>query len=109
MCCLPVFVQREVIGQVFRRVARGEMFTAWDVRQSVQMSHATSGAGRTPHREVRGMVHALFFHEAMGPDYVRTVIPVGQSGETAFLYHRINDAPGLYGAVQKSVAALLRA
>ena len=104
MCHLSIPVQREIIGQVLRRVARAEMFTAWDIRQSTvaQLSEACGRRMDISHREVRHAVHSLFLHSAMGPDYVRTAAAVGARGETAFVYHKVSDAPDLYCAAQSA-------
>ncbi len=103
MCRLSIPVQREIIGQVLRRVARAEMFTAWDIRQSAMAQFEACGRRvDIPHRDARQAVHCLFFHGAMGPDYVRTASAVGAHGETAFVYHRASDAPGLYCAAQSA-------
>ena len=107
MCALSISVQREVVAQVLRRVARREMFTAWDVRLGVEdWAKANAGGEPVPHYVVRQMVHALFFHDAMGQNYVRTTAPVGRTGETAFVYHHICDAPGLYLAAQNAAQML---
>ena len=103
MCALSVPVQREVVAQILWRVARREMFTAWDIRQSVAEWAEINAIGEpVPHFVVRQMVHTLFFHDAMGPGYVRTAAPVGTRGETAYVYHHLSDAPGLYIAAQSA-------
>jgi len=81
----------------------GLMFTALDVSNEVKTR--ISGVR---HREVSPVVRTLFEADAMGGDYVRSLIDVTvQAGKTvqAYLYHDQGRDPGDYGQRQREQRA----
>ena len=81
----------------------GLMFTALDVSNEVKTR--ISGVR---HREVSPVVRSLFEADAMGGDYVRSLIDVTvQTGKTvqAYLYHDQGRDPGDYDQRQRELRA----
>jgi hypothetical protein len=101
MCVWHPLTVRAVTQEIWRRVGQGDIFTAYDVSRTVRAEGVEAR-----HGDIRRLVHALFENGHMGDEYVRTLGSVGE-GQTAFLYHRPEDAPDLYAEGVRTVARLL--
>jgi len=90
-------------NEVQRRIAARDMFTALDISRAVQSLGICER-----HRDLKHVVHEMFARNAMGADYERTLVTVGQ-GEQAYLYHPLNTDPTLYAHGTQAISRMLPA
>jgi hypothetical protein len=95
MCDLVTYATiQDLCGEC---VARGDMFTAFDLSMEAQRRGI-----RERHRHMKHAVHDYFDSGAMGPEYTRTLIAIPGADAPAWLYHRWVDDIQEYQPVERS-------
>jgi len=88
--------ETEVINSTKDLISKRKMFTAWDVTRIVRDKLSNN----VPNREVKKVVHSLFFTQQMD-DYQRATVPVASADPQAppFVYHPPELDPTVYDPI----------